>query len=158
MSCLKNRATGSRADSDNAAAPDNGQPVREIAAGLIFHNGKVLIGQRRRGKVQELFWEFPGGKLEAGETLEQCLQRELREELGLEIEVGGLLARSVHQYGFGTVAVNVFTASCANPQIKAMPDHEQCLWVAPAQLLDYEFLPADVPIIEKYLSTLPAKA
>ena len=61
--------------------------AKQIAAGLILYNGKVLIAQRKRGKDLALYWELPGGKLEQGETLEQCLKRELLEEMALPIEV-----------------------------------------------------------------------
>ena len=60
---------------------------KQIAAGIICHDGKVLIGQRKKGKDLEFFWELPGGKLEEGETLEECLKRELIKELDLKIEV-----------------------------------------------------------------------
>src|SRR6266540_3320559 len=83
------------------------QPI-EVAAGLIFRNGKLLITQRHADAHQGGLWEFPGGKREAGETFEQCLVRELREELGVRASVGELFADIVHVYPEKTVHLKFF--------------------------------------------------
>ena len=64
--------------------------VKEVGTGIIVRNGKIFIGQRPEGKPLAGLWEFPGGKLEAGETIEQCLKRELKEELDVEAEIGNI--------------------------------------------------------------------
>lgn len=125
-------------------------PVKQIAAGIICYGGKVLIAQRKRGKDLEFFWELPGGKLEAGETLEQCLARELIEELNLKVKVGKLFMSSVYDYEFGTFQINAFLAECASPEINKLCEHEQYKWVTPAEMLNYKFSPADVPIVKAY--------
>lgn len=129
-------------------------PIKQIAAGIICCNGKVLIAQRRRGKDLEFFWELPGGKLEAGETLEQCLARELIEEMDLKIKVGKLFVSSVYDYEFGAFKVNAFFAECESPEIPKLCEHEQYKWVSPTEILNYKISPADVPIIKAYIASI----
>jgi len=131
--------------------------VKQIAAGIIFYGGKVLIGQRKRGKDNALLWEFPGGKQEKGETLEQCLQRELLEELNLKIKVGRFFMQSVYEYDCGCFAVNAFFATCNNPQINNICEHEQVKWVCPEELPAYNFSAADVPIVQALRDGLKSK-
>ena len=128
--------------------------IKQIAAGIILHNGKVLLGQRKKGKDLEFKWELPGGKLEEGETLEQCLCRELIEELALEIEVKELFMKSEHLYDFGGFVLNTFIAECKDPNIKKVCEHEQYAWVEPKDLLNYDLAPADIPIAEAYINSL----
>ena len=128
--------------------------IKQIAAGIILHNGKVLLGQRKKGKDLEFKWELPGGKLEEGETLEQCLCRELIEELALEIEVKELFMKSEHLYDFGGFVLNTFIAECKDPNIKKVCEHEQYAWVEPKDLLNYDLAPADIPIAEAYIKSL----
>ncbi|MBR2299333.1 MAG: (deoxy)nucleoside triphosphate pyrophosphohydrolase [Alphaproteobacteria bacterium] len=129
---------------------------KQIAAGIITHAGKVLIGQRKKGKDLEFFWELPGGKLEKNETLEECLKRELMEEMGLDIEVGSLFMQKAYDYDFGHFVINAFFAETKSFDIPKICEHEQVLWVYPQELLNYEFSPADVPIIKAYLSSFEA--
>ena len=126
----------------------------QIAAGIIIHDGKILLGQRKKGKDLEFKWELPGGKLEEGETLEQCLCRELIEELALEIEVKELFMKSEHLYDFGGFVLNTFIAECKDPNIKKVCEHEQYAWVEPKDLLNYDLAPADIPIAEAYINSL----
>ena len=128
--------------------------IKQIAAGISLHNGKVLLGQRKKGKDLEFKWEFPGGKLEEGETLEQCLCRELIEELALEIKVKELFMKSEHIYEFGGFVLNTFIAECKDPNIKKVCEHEQYAWVEPKDLLNYDLAPADVPIAIAYIKSV----
>ncbi len=80
----------------------------EVAAALIFRGGKLLITQRHAGVHLGGLWEFPGGKREPGETFEQCLAREIREELGVEIVVGGLFEEITHRYPEKSVHLKFF--------------------------------------------------
>ncbi len=80
----------------------------EVSAGLVFHNGRLLITQRRAGDHLGGLWEFPGGKREASETFEACLKRELHEELGIEVSVGTLLEDVSHHYPEKSVRLQFF--------------------------------------------------
>lgn len=121
---------------------------KQVTAGIIRHNGKILIAQRKRGKSLEYFWEFPGGKLEDGETMQQCLQRELIEEFNLPVTVGDFFMQSRFDYDFGTIVLNAFWAECESDDISFHPDHEQARWVTIAEMDNYKFPPADMPILE----------
>lgn len=127
---------------------------RDVAAGLIMCGGKLLIAQRKHGKSLEYKWEFPGGKLEQGETLEECLKREMMEEMQLEIVVGEHFADSSYDYDFGTIVLHSFWATCKSRDIPVVLEHEQYKWVNPKDLPQYDFAPADKPIIEAILASL----
>lgn len=121
--------------------------LKKVAAGIIVHNHKVLIAQRKHGKSLEYFWEFPGGKLEEGETLPQCLQRELMEELNLPIVVGNFFMTSSYDYDFGTIELNAYWATCEKEDLSYHPDHEQACWVTLEEIDKYDFPPADKPVL-----------
>src|SRR6185369_17353271 len=91
---------------DNPALQHSGTPTPhlvEVSAGLVFRDGKLLITRRPAGAHLGGLWEFPGGKRESAETFEECLVRELREELGIEVEVGAMLESLTHVYPEKTV-------------------------------------------------------
>lgn len=128
---------------------------RDVAAGIILHNGLILIAQRKRGKSLEYKWEFPGGKLEEGETLEQCLQREMMEEMQLKIKVLKPFVVSSYDYDFGTIVLHSFWAKADTFDVDVVLEHEQYKWVKPEDLPKYDFAPADKPIIEAIVKQLP---
>ena len=128
--------------------------IKQIAAGIIIHNGKVLLAQRKKGKDLEFKWELPGGKLEEGETLQECLCRELIEELNLKVIVKNLFLKSEYIYDFGGFVLNTFIAECPDPNITKTDAHEQYKWVEPQDLLKYDLAPADIPIVEAYVKSL----
>ncbi|MBR1605077.1 MAG: (deoxy)nucleoside triphosphate pyrophosphohydrolase [Alphaproteobacteria bacterium] len=121
--------------------------LKRVAAGIVIHQGKILIAQRKRGKTCEYLWEFPGGKLEIGETMEQCLQRELLEELNLPISVDRYFMTSTYTYDFGTIELNAYFATCDSDDLSFHPDHEQARWVSLEEIQTYDFPPADKPIL-----------
>lgn len=125
--------------------------LKKVAAGIIIHKEKILIAQRKHGKSLEYKWEFPGGKLEEGETLPQCLERELMEELKLPISVGDYFMTSTYTYEFGTIELNAYFAKCEKEDLSYHPDHEQARWVTLEEIGQYEFPPADKPILEALL-------
>ena len=125
--------------------------VIDVAAGLIFRRGQLLISQRRPGDHLGGLWEFPGGKLEPGESFEHGLVRELREELGIEVSVGEKIAEITHGYPEKTVRL-VFL-KCELLSGEPQPIHCHALaWVVADQLLDYEFPAADAQLIQRLRS------
>ncbi|MBR1840690.1 MAG: (deoxy)nucleoside triphosphate pyrophosphohydrolase [Alphaproteobacteria bacterium] len=127
---------------------------RDVAAGLIMCDGLLLIAQRKHGKNLEYKWEFPGGKLEEGETLEECLRREMMEEMQLEVFVREPFVTSSYDYDFGTIVLHSFWATCKSKDIPVVLEHEQYKWVDPHELPQYDFAPADKPIIEAIMGLL----
>jgi 8-oxo-dGTP diphosphatase len=121
----------------------------EVAAALIQdERGRYLIARRREGTHLAGLWEFPGGKREDDETLEQCLKRELAEELGADVAVGDRVETVGWQYPEKRVLLHFFrcTADCA----AIVPLEGQALaWVAPERLHDYAFPDADLALIDR---------
>ena len=134
-----------------STAPPPLQPV-EVAAGLIFRNGKLLITRRHADVHLGGLWEFPGGKREVGETFEQCLERELREELGVEASVGELFEVVTHAYAEKTVHLKFFRCG-----LKARePEAIGCAsfqWVGQAELNDFKFPAADEQLLKKLIAS-----
>jgi len=129
----------------------NGRPagpaLRFVAAALIVRSGQVLIGQRRADQPMALQWEFPGGKIEAGESPEQALARELSEELGIDASVGPRVTRIRHNYRHGgAVDLQFFSVSEFSGEIDNRIYH-QVRWVRLEELPEYEFLAADRGLI-----------
>jgi 8-oxo-dGTP diphosphatase len=119
----------------------------EVAAGLIVEEGRYLIAKRRRGVHLAGLWEFPGGKREQGETLEECLQRELFEELSIRIQTPVPFQTIRHEYPEKTVELHFF--HCTIGEGRAAPiDCDEIRWVHPSEMAAYQFPPADGPIIE----------
>ena len=122
--------------------------IIEVAAGLVFRKGLLLLTQRHQHSHLGGLWEFPGGKREAGETFEECLRRELREELGIEIEVGKLLDSLTHAYPDKTVHLRFFR--CRWLQHEPQPlDCAALAWVSRDQLGDYTFPAADAHLLDR---------
>jgi 8-oxo-dGTP diphosphatase len=122
----------------------------DVSAGLIFREGKLLITQRRANSHQGGLWEFPGGKREPGETFKQCLVRELREELGVEVLVSRILENITHRYPDCTVRLKFFL--CRLKQGEPRPVGCPALkWVGRSELNSYEFPAADARLLEKVL-------
>lgn len=125
----------------------------QVAVGLLAHEGRYLIAKRKQGVHLGGFWEFPGGKREAGESLEECLRRELREELGIEISGPTLFQVVRHDYPGKSVELHFFRcflgkiASGKERLVQAM-DCGEYRWVTPDELLEFEFPSADRPVLE----------
>ena len=121
--------------------------VVEVAAGLVYREGRYLIARRKPDVHLGGFWEFPGGKREPGETLEECLRRELLEELSICIDVPIPFQIVRHEYAEKTVELHFFRCRIETGQATAI-DCAEIRWVWPHELGDFEFPPADRPIIE----------
>jgi len=120
----------------------------EVAAGVVFRDGRVLITQRRPDDHLGGLWEFPGGKRESGETFAACLRRELMEELGIEAEVGECLASVTHRYPDKTVHLKFYRCAWRLHEPRALGCRDFA-WVTAAQLSQYAFPPADETLLRK---------
>ena len=116
--------------------------MKDVSAGIIVRNGKIFIAQRPEGKPLPNVWEFPGGKLEAGETLAQALARELREELAITVQPGAALWDTVYAYPDVTVHLTFLPACLAGQTPRAL-EHHALRWLHPAEAHLADFCPAD---------------
>ena len=121
--------------------------ITEVVAALIWKNNKFMICQRPAHKARGLLWEFVGGKVESGETKEQALIRECKEELDILLSVGDVFMEVTHEYPDITVHLTLFNASITegNPQ---KLEHNDIQWITPSEITNYEFCPADEEILK----------
>ena len=126
-------------------------PRIEVSAALIFHGGKLLITQRHAKSHLGGLWEFPGGKREPGETFEQCLVREISEELGVKIAVGPLFEEIVHDYPEKSVHLKFFICGLLAGEPQAL-DCAAVQWVTKDGLDDFDFPAADERLLVKLKS------
>lgn len=130
--------------------------MTEVVAALIWDGARFMICQRPAHKARGLLWEFVGGKVEPGETREQALVRECREELAVTVSVGEIFAEVTHEYPDLTVHLTLFHASIAEgtPQMR---EHNDIRWITVGEIQQYEFCPADQPILERLQKYRTAK-
>jgi mutator protein MutT len=124
------------------------RPVIDVSAALLFRRGKLLITRRHAKAHLGGLWEFPGGKREPDETFEQCLVREIREELGVAIAVGRLFESILHPYPEKTVHLKFFVCQLLNGE----PQTLGCAavnWVGRSELANFEFPAADAQLLQK---------
>ncbi|MBO8127428.1 MAG: (deoxy)nucleoside triphosphate pyrophosphohydrolase [Firmicutes bacterium] len=124
---------------------------KEVTAAIIEKNGKILIAQRATGGSEVGGWEFPGGKIEPGETPEECLARELWEEFGIKVQVGEFFTDTIYNYGGGSIHLLAYWVHWNGKEELELRVHETVQWVEPGELLRYRLLPADVPIAQEIL-------
>ncbi len=122
--------------------------MTEVVAALIWDGVRFMICQRPAHKARGLLWEFVGGKVEPGETREQALVRECREELAVTVSVGEIFAEVTHEYPDLTVHLTLFHAAIAEgtPQMR---EHNDIRWITVDEIPQYDFCPADQPILER---------
>ncbi len=128
--------------------------MKQVSAGIIICDNKLLIARRNHQKSLSGMWEFPGGKQEIGETIEECLMREIKEELNINIIVGDFFMSSTYEYAQGAICLNAYYAYASSQEICFHSDHDSLKWITPAELDNYEFSPADIPI-KNALKNLP---
>ncbi len=123
-------------------------PLVEVAAGLIFRGGKLLITQRYSGAHLGGLWEFPGGKRKPNESFEACLCRELREELGIKVAVEGLFESVTHAYPEKTVRLKFYRCRWLEHEPRPL-GCAAIAWVRPDELVHYAFPAADARLLHK---------
>ena len=121
--------------------------MTEVVAALIWDRDSFMICQRPAHKARGLLWEFAGGKVEPGETKEQALVRECREELGVTLAVGDVFMEVTHAYPDLTVHLTLFHASIREGTPKRL-EHNDIRWITPGEIDGYDFCPADEAILE----------
>ena len=122
--------------------------MTDVVAALIWEGERFLACQRPANKARGLLWEFVGGKVEAGETLQEALIRECREELDITVAPRDVFLTVIHEYPDLTVRLTLFNATIAEGTPKAL-EHNDIRWIHPKDIDDYEFCPADSDILKK---------
>lgn len=122
--------------------------ITQVVAALIWRGDRFLICQRPEYKARGLRWEFVGGKVEPGETKEQALARECREELEIDIRVAEAYMQVVHTYPDLTVELTLFRAEIVRG-VPQLLEHEAMAWITPEEIDRYDFCPADEEILER---------
>ena len=130
--------------------------MTEVVAALIWQGDKFMICQRPAHKARGLLWEFVGGKVEPGETKEQALIRECREEIAVMLSVGDMFMDVTHEYPDLTVHLTLFNATIAEGE-PVMLEHNDIQWITPSEISNYEFCPADEGILNKLIETILPK-
>ncbi|NLN59635.1 MAG: (deoxy)nucleoside triphosphate pyrophosphohydrolase [Deltaproteobacteria bacterium] len=121
--------------------------IKTVTAAILVHEGKILIAWRGVNDRLAGHWEFPGGTLEVGESPEDCLARELREEFAIEIEVGTFVGESVYHYNHGAICLIAYLARWKGGSLECRV-HERFAWVHIEELGGYVFSPADLPFVK----------
>lgn len=123
--------------------------IVKVTAAIIKKDNKILIAKRKEGHLANK-WEFPGGKLEPNETPEDCLKRELKEEFGIETDIGKYLTKSAYEYPHIKIELIAYEVSYIRGEFK-LNDHKEIKWVEIEDLSTYDFPPADILIVNKLL-------
>ena len=126
-------------------------PIRVV--GAVFHDVERFLACRKKpGKPLEGHWEFPGGKIEPGETPEQALAREIREELNLIAEVGQKVTTTTYEYEFATIELTTFYCTLVDGDLR-LTDHDDTKWVTSTEAAHLTWAPADIPAVEAIASS-----
>ncbi len=122
--------------------------MTEVVAALIWDKNRFMICQRPAHKARGSLWEFVGGKVEPGESKEEALVRECREELGVTVDVGDIFMEVTHKYPDITVHLTLFSASIREGVPQKL-EHQDIRWITAEEIGRYAFCPADTEILEK---------
>ncbi|NTZ42136.1 (deoxy)nucleoside triphosphate pyrophosphohydrolase [Altererythrobacter sp. SALINAS58] len=124
--------------------------MRKVAAAIAMRGGKVLVTRRAAGQKLAGYWEFPGGKLEPGETVETCIVRELQEELGVRSTAGEVLTVSEYIYPGGAISLIAIEVLLEDADFQ-LTVHDDHVWIALEELLSIDLAPADIPIAKELM-------
>ena len=127
--------------------------MQRVTAGLLVRAGKVLIALRKAGKHMGRKWEFPGGKIHPGESPEECLRRELAEELDIEARIGGLVGSARYSNGVVDLEILLYRAEYLSGSF-TLHDHEALAWVEPGQLESYDLADSDRELARQAIAAL----
>jgi 8-oxo-dGTP diphosphatase len=127
--------------------------MKQVTCALIVDRGRVLATQRSRQMPHPMKWEFPGGKVKAGESPEVCIRREIREELSIEVSVGAKLSPVIHHYGSSALELIPFICSHLEGVIE-LAEHHTFRWVSMDELDGLDWLEADVKVVQLLKSHL----
>ena len=125
--------------------------MTDVVAALIWDNDRFMICQRPAHKARGLLWEFVGGKTDPGETMEEALIRECREELGITVSVGDIYMQVVHDYPDILIRLTLFHCTIAEGTPKLL-EHNDLKWILPSEIPLYDFCPADKDILARIIS------
>ena len=125
--------------------------MTEVVAALIWNNDKFMICQRPANKARGLLWEFVGGKVELGETKEQALIRECKEELNIILSAGDVFMDVIHEYPDITVHLTLFNVTIVDGEPHKL-EHNDIKWITPNEIPNYDFCPADEVILSKIMA------
>lgn len=124
----------------------------EVVGAVIVRDGLILCAQRGLSGALGGMWEFPGGKIEPGESPRDALMRELREELDCVIQVGDKVTTTTHEYDFATITLTTFWCELMSGD-PVLTEHEDVVWLAPKDLSTLHWAPADVPAVDLIAET-----
>ena len=125
----------------------------DVTCAIIERDEKILCTQRSEAMSLPLKWEFPGGKIKSGESVEDCLRRELIEELGVHVNIGFALRPHTHHYETFSVILYPFVCSITSGDI-TLHEHKAFMWLAPEKLHELDWAEADLPVIQTYIDIL----
>ncbi|WP_262016457.1 pyrimidine (deoxy)nucleoside triphosphate diphosphatase [Serratia liquefaciens] len=131
--------------------------IIDVVAAIIEKNGKILLAQRDADSDQAGLWEFPGGKVEVGESQPQALARELDEELGIVASVGNYVASNTWQQTERVIRLHAWRVEAFSGELQNRC-HADFVWITPEQAFDYPLAPADVPLLMAYIASLTSEA
>jgi mutator protein MutT len=121
----------------------------QVCAAIIERDGLIMSARRKPGTHLAGYWEFPGGKIEPGESPEACLARELHEELGITAQIGAYIGESLHDYGSRVIRLRAFRVTDFEGEIQLF-EHDAIQWLTPDELTTVDWAPADIPLVKQY--------
>jgi len=122
--------------------------IIKVLGAIIEKDDTILLARKAQGQSVAGKWEFPGGKLETGESEQECLKREIQEEMKVDVEIKEFFAENLHEYKDKQINLKCYKCHLLSDKI-ILSDHDSIAWVKPKELLSYDLAPADIPIARK---------